>query len=321
MDHPSTQEKSQVETTPKEAKSGKSLKQKIIANKKKLLVLGAVLLVILLLVGGNSYLQYRENKAGGQGDKNASGTDAPVPGAIAKVGNEYIFQKDLDVETANYPGPKSAETNKLLMDKLVKDSVILQSAEAEKIASVSADIYNTPSKNYAKRMARIKDIKGLVNSKTDHLKGTIVNVWFNNYEPAKIGLEAGKKLAFERISTLQKRVAGGQITIEEAGNIIRRDPSYGDLDVGYKSNASFAFNEKKGEKITFNPDFDQQLWSLNPGEVTNVYLGKIISGFTQQSEESFYAFGQVSEKVDNGNSLDFEAWLGNNQKNYEITYY
>jgi hypothetical protein len=321
MDHPVTEDKSFKESTPAEAKSGKSLKQKIIANKKKLLVLGGVLLVILLLISGNSYLQYREKQLGGSDNAKTSEGNAPVPGAIAKVGNEYIFQTDLDVEAANYPGPKNAEVNKKLIEKLVKDSVVLQSAEAEKIASVSADFYNTPNKNFTKRMARIKDIKSLVNNKTDHLKGTIINVWFNNYEPAKIGLEAGKKQAFERISALQKRVINREITIDAAGEIIRRDASYANLDVGYKSNASFSFNEKKGDKITFNPDFDQELWRLNPGEVTNIYLGSIVSGFTNQSEESFYAFGQVVEKVDNGNNLDFDGWLNNHQKNYEITYY
>jgi hypothetical protein len=339
MEKSSSESVSNISSLAAESQSKDSPKNTLInhirKNRKKIsLALGIIVLLVIigLLFFKKNLEQIFMSGNSGKGEKLTEQTlnNASSPAnssqekpkdAIAKVGDEYIFQTDLDVELANYPGTKDEVTRKQLLTKLVNDSIAIQAAGAEKILAINPAVFNTPGKDYGKRIADLKAIKSLVNKKTDHLSGTIVNVWFNNYEPAKIGLEAGKKLAFERISALQKRVAGKEITIEEAGNIIRRDPSYADLDVGYKVNASFQFSQNKGGKITFNPDFDQNLWRLNSGGVSDVYLGSIVSGFTNKSEEAFYAFGQVTEKVDNGNSVDYEKWLKGREGKYEVTYY
>jgi hypothetical protein len=295
------------------------VQHKVIAGLGVLIALCLIALIIYIL---QSKPDISKNTGTAKINDSAAPAVVPVPeNAIAKVGEEFIYQKDLDVELANYSGNKDETTKKLLTEKLVKDSMTLQAARKENMASVSAEIYNNDDKNYGKRFEVLRTIETKINSRLDQISGTMISVWFYNMLPGKIGVEKGKAEAFKRISDLHKRVVSKEITIEQAANLIKNDPSYEDLDYGYAVNALVPFKNKKGEKITFDEGYNNILWKTNPGEITDVYLASTVNEYTHQNTESYYVFGQIKDKIDRGNSEDFAKWLENRKGDYEVTYY
>ena len=329
MENPPTQ----TPVDPKNATPGgnnqSTTKQSILKNRKALIIIAVVVvLLIALFLLSRSYgpLSDKSQMPGsGSGDdlNKAPGANysAEKPKtAIAKVGEEYIFQEDLEVELANYSGNKDENVKKILVDKLVKDSIILQAAKKENLATVSGEIFNSNLKNYGKRFGELKAVEEKFYNNIPRISGTIVTVWFYNMYPAKIGLEAGKAEALKRITALHRRVKNGEITIEQAGDLIKKDPSYDNLDFGYTVNALYSFTEPKGDRITFDDGYNEILWKTNPGEITDVYLARTINEFSGVNDEAFYIFGQVTEKTD-GNGQGFPEWYEKQKGNYEVTYY
>lgn len=336
------EEQTPPSTPPEISNDANNWKKTLVIRKKKIIISGVVVLIILGFVifllaqknGGlfsngifnNSGSSDKSSLNGDQGkvgsdDDGKSGDEQKPDNAIAKVGKEYIFQRDLDYELTFQPGAKTDELKKMLTQKLVGDSVALQAAQQEKLVSLGNTEFNVEAKDYQKRFDTIRDIRKTVDNRIDHISGTMVSVWFNNMKPAKIGLEQGKQEAFKRISALHQRVVDKEITIEQAGNAIKNDPSYDSLDFGYMNNALYEFNFPKGRQITFDKGYDEILWKTNSGDLTEVYLGKTVNEFSGKEEESFYIFALVKEKVDRGNGLDYQKWVEKQKKNYEINIY
>lgn len=285
--------------------------------KKQKIILAAAVAVILILTAWFILFMTRQTS----NQKNDPTSVNRPNTAIAKVGDEYIFQEDLDIELANYPGTRDDNTKKMLLQKLVSDSIVVQAADKDKILALNPAVYNLSDKDYGKRISDIKAIEKKINSSTDQISGGIVSVWFHNYEVPAMGLEKAKQTAFDRVSALHQRVLSKEITIAQAGNIIKSDPFYAQLDVGYKNNAFAAFSDPKGDHISVDENFNKEIWKLRPGEITPVFLGWNVNGFTNQEEEAFYAFAQVEAKVDTGNTQNFNRWLEAQKPNYEVIYY
>lgn len=300
----------------------KSLSQKqIIFIIGGLVILTVLIIVLAVLLSKKEAWLGTKDETGRTENSFSPVAITPPENAIAKVGEEFIYQTDLDIELANYPGPKGEATKKTLLDKLVNDSIILQAAQKANLVKLDPEVYNADNKNYGKRINDIKNIQTKMDSEVDQISGKMVSLWFYNYKPAKIGLEKGKEEAFRRISALHARVVNKEITMNEAANIIKSDPSYGDLDFGYENNAISTFSSNKGKRIAIDQGFDPVLWKTNPGEITEVYLGKNTNEFTNELVESFYVFGQVDKKIDNGNSQTYAQWLEAQKGNYEVTYF
>ena len=315
-------------TTPKPASTNPVDKFKAMPKKQKLLLGGVVLVLVVVIIG--LFLGRKEqNKQSGveNGETNYSvNPDVSDPGpkpenAIARVGGEYIFKEDLDIEMANYPDPKDDNTKKMLTEKLVKDSIILQAGGKEKILAINPAVFNTQYKDYGKRISDIQAIEKNVNARTDQVAGGVVSIWFHNMVIPEIGLERAKQIAFEKITSLRERVAKKEITIQQAGDIVKNDSSLSQVDVAYKNNAFVPFTQDKGERITVDGDFNDLIWKTAAGEVTPVHLGHNINGFNNQDEEAFYAFAQVSTKIETGQYQSFQSWYDAQKSAYQVTYY
>lgn len=293
-----------------------SPKPRIVIQKRTLfIILAAIILLIIASIG--FFLFQNTQKKTTEMTKNDTSTPK---GAIAKVGDEYIYQKDLDTELANFPGATDEATKKRLIQKLVKDSIILQAGEKDKLIQLHDTTYNSGDKKYMERIAEVKAVEKAVDSKTDQISGEMISIWFNNQLPAKIGIEKGKEEAFKRITALQKRVAAKEITMKQASELILSDPSYANLDYGYANNALIPFSYPKGKQITVDSDFDDVLWKTPQGGVTPVFLGKTLDAAGKEIE-AYYIFGKVDKKIDDGNTLDFNRWYNSVKGNYDITYY
>lgn len=282
-----------------------------------------VILIVALLLGGGFYLftQFKSNKTPSSNTQNQANTQPPEPGVIAKVGDELIYQRDLDIELTAYPPIGNLdERKKVLIQKMATDSAILQTAKTNNIiANLGSDIFNSEGKDYLKRLKTIEGIKSKVEGESGKIVGAIVSIWFYNFGVnAPIGYDEGKQLALQKITKLQADVKSDKMTIEQAAEAIRNDGGMSQLDPGsYKQNALQPFDTSVENLITQNPDLDKQLRSLPLGGVSDIFL----STEPFFDKPGFYQFGQITGKVNNSKFGSLDEWIKKGQKNYAITLY
>lgn len=242
---------------------------------------------------------------------------------IAKVGDETIWQKDLDYELSMYPtqGKNMEEVRKQLLDKLVRESIVLQGGRAEKLATVGPTIFNVSGKDYLKRFQTVQDIEEKVKANADTIEGTAVALYIFNTQFGRLGYNKAKELVTPKAKDLYDQVKSKKISIEEAAKKIQEDSSLGGADVNYKGNSMYKFKEKKGDKVTLYPDFDAQLYKLKPGEVSSLYVGKDKHPKTGEMIDAVYIFAQVTKQLSSNGKPNFEEWFNKYKKQYEVTYY
>lgn len=242
---------------------------------------------------------------------------------ILSVGKENIYKKDLDYELKNYVSLNKEDDKKNLINKIIKDSIILQGAEADGLVKLDKSVFNSPQKEYPQRMELVNEIVAKINSESDILNGGVVSLWFYNKGPGKIGYDKGRETAGKIITDLRSRVAGKKITLERAAQEIRNNPNLSFVDVAYLSNAYFKFNKNPSKAIVFDPKFDAVIKKLKTGEVSDVYLAKSkewINGKPSNKEiDSVYMFAQIHSRKKNGVG-SFESWYRSKAKIYAIKY-
>ncbi len=284
------------------------------------------LFLILLVVGGFILLRIWVNRPTAPTPNLSSKlqqTNRPVkPKAdvVLKVGEELIYQKDLDFELAFYPVQAgSVEKNQLLLQKIASDSAVLQGARADGLITLDPTTFNDKNKDYLKRIQLVEKAKGLVNNKTNKVTGVIVSVWFYNFgQPGPLGYEKGQQFALEKITALHKSIQSGRMTAEQAVEAVRNDTSLAQIDPGsYKNNARQAFSATGGDIISQNPQLDASIRKLNSGEVSDIFLSTE-RGF---DKPGFYQFGQVTDKISSGQNINFDNWLKQVQQRYETVIY
>lgn len=284
-------------------------------NKKRspgliLAIIGAAIFILIILLILNYY------RIISLGDLGKSGRQI-----IVKVGQENIYQKDLDREFFYYPLSKNSDTEKLLKQKIVKDSITLQAMQVEGLIKLDESVFNSFQKDYLKRTKLIAEAKKMFENRRDRISGNVISIWFYNSRPAVVGYEKGKEIALSKITALQAQVKSKKITIQKAAQEIMDDSSLKEVDVSYRSNAIMSFQKAAKDAITFDPGFDSLIRSLAPGEITDIYLAKDKDKDTGKPVDAVYMFAQVYERTANGNIMDFDQWYAQQEKRYEITYY
>lgn len=241
--------------------------------------------------------------------------------AVMKVGEELIYQQDFDFEKSQYPPVQGVDINKLLVDKIITDSIILQAAKADGVITLDNSVFNSKNKNYLNRVKLIKQIKKTINEKSDSISGSYVTIWFFNDVAPKIGLEKAKQIALEKITKIHADVKVGKLTMKEAGEVIAKDNSLEDIDPAHASNAYYEFTKKTNEKFSTDPKIDALVSSLKEGEISDVYLAKATPFTLGKETEALYKFIQVDKKISSGKFTGFEDWLSQKKKLYEVIYY
>lgn len=243
---------------------------------------------------------------------------------IMKVGQENIYQKDLDTEEKAFPPIKNVDKKKLLLDKIAKDSILLQGARDDGIVNLDTSVFNSPQKDYAKRIDLIGAIKKKIDEKSDNLTGAIVSIWFYNKAPGRVGYEKGRKLALAAITKIHDDVVKKKLTIEQAGQAIRNDPLLGRVDPAYLNNALLKFSKSPSQSLIFDPGFDAIIKKLTTGAVSNVYLAKTKQWQNGQPTDSMidsvYMFAQVTARKKSTNS-GYDDWYSQKAKSYAVTIY
>jgi hypothetical protein len=238
----------------------------------------------------------------------------PPDKIIARVGEENIYQKDLDAELDHYP-TKDDAAKKLLLNKIIEDSKLLQEAKKENLLPIDNTIYNSPEKDYMGRIGAISKIKIELAKKNIGLKGSIISIWFLNDHVGPLGYEKAKALALKKITYLHTQVKSGNSTMEQVAENIRNDTSLAQLDANYKNNAIFSFNVTPDKTITWEKEFDKMLWELNAGEISDIFTA-VSPDFDNNNKvvPAYYMFGTVTDKLK-------ETVTPASETNYEVTYF
>lgn len=259
-------------------------------------------------------------QGGANGTSNTNGTGAAPTTAdvVATVGKETIYTEDLDYQKSLYTGDATKIPKKDFVDQLVKDSVILQAGADAGFIKLDSSFFNGHDKNYLLRAKNIQDIKEKIQSQANSLDGYVVSIWFANDVQPAMGYDKAKQFAYQKITALQQQVKLKQITIQQAGAMIKADSSLAQVDEAYKVNAIFPFSKKQGELITISKDLDAALWQQPIGGTTDVILVKSMPTFDTKDIDAVYMFGQVTGKTGNSTISNFDAWYSQQQTKYAV---
>ena len=92
------------------------------------------------------------------------------------------------------------------------------------------------------------------------------------------------------------------------------------IDLAYKTNASLDFKVKKDESITSDTKFNEAIFKLTEGQLTDIFTGSSPTPNGNLVETRFH-FAQLSKRTVNDKFDSFENWLESKRKAYAITYY
>lgn len=303
-------------------------------DKKKLILIGGAFIVLLFVVVALLVLRSKPavtktNPAGTEQPSlsvtpvsfKPTGTAvAPMQGAIAKVGDEYLYDADLNYELTYYPAADPQGAREIVTAKMIEDSVILQGAAADGMIRLDPTIYNSREKDYAKRIETVKQLKDQLDQKATVLEGSVISIWFNNMGPGAIGYDKGKSMALAEITRLQKDLADKKISMDQAGYQIKNNLDLAQLDSSYRANAIFSFSVDNDQKITYNPDIDKQIYALNQGDISGVLTGKDLDPKTGQSVDAVYMVAQVTKRGKT-TVTSYDKWLEEKSKAYPVVKY
>lgn len=278
--------------------------------KKQKMLWGAGIAVLLVLILG--WFIYSRNNSSKTGSSEV---------IIASVGNTQIPETYLDMELQYYPASNSAETKKLLTEKLINDEITLQYGVGKGIVEDLPFNSSPNSDQYMDRIARINKVKKTIEAQADGIYGSIVSVWFyNNGHIGPQGLEKGQQIAYQTISPVYDQVKTGKTTMQAAGQVIASNKNLSEIDPAYDANAFAVVYSPPGKPVTFWPEFNKMFENAKPGSVTPLYLAQT-SGPNGNLINSLYIFGQVDKKVTGQGYTNYQEWLalqkqGKNIKNY-----
>lgn len=313
-------------------------------NKLPLIIAGGVLfLVVLIFVVVTAVLQQRSNSSssttatdsasvdtgssgftGGGTTQSQSGQNKPrVPalGAVMTVGEEILYQEDLDRFLQVLP-PSTPEREKLARTAMKEESIALQAGAKAGVITLGPSFYNARNKDYEQRSTRYVAVQQGIKQRTARISGSVLSLWFfNNNQAGSAGYEQGKRIALQKMTELHTRVKNRQLSMTEAAAELKQDTTLERLDVVWQQNAIFTFeNVGPDEQITFDDSFNKKIRSVAAGGVTDLTLLSVDSNGTQR--EALYTFAQVASKS-NGSIQEgsFEEWLSVQQKNYDVIDY
>ena len=240
---------------------------------------------------------------------------------VMKVGIEEIYERDYKYERARYRSKDSESTNrKKLLDKMATDSAVLQGAMEDKILTLDQTTFNSPTKDYAKRIKLISALKNRVESKSRNIEGVVVSIWSNNGGAGALSYEKRDQIARKKIIDLHEKVKSGSITAMQATEMIIADKSLSSVDPSYRINARVIFQASYEGAMTISETLNEEIRKTEEGGVTAIVsvsadeptLGKVV--------DSIYSFAQITKK--GGKSItSYRTWLKDKVKKYEKTIY
>lgn len=281
------------------------------SNKKYLLIL----LLVFALIFGGLYIEKSSalySRLSGYINKNK---------VIAIVGSEQIFEKDLESELSYAPPVQSVDKN-IYLEKIIDDSIVLQTVADKKLITLDKSYFNNPEKDYKKRLEIVETSRSILTNSENRIKGRAIVIWFyNNNHIGPMGYEAAKNIASEKIETVFERVISNQITLDEAVQEIRGDSSLALIDPVYKTNAVLDFNETSKKKITFDEYYNKLIWETDEGEYTPITLLSTSEVPENTTTGVAYSFAYVEQKNVDGLDVELSEYIQNRKSEIGVKYF
>ena len=300
-----------------------------------LLILLVISIVVLaLLWAGYFYLTTRN-----QGEQVPSS-------AIAKVGNEYLYDADLQrLITLN---GSLASDKTVLTNQLIDESIFLQMGAQENWISLEKSFFNAANKDYSLRQQKVDLVKEAFNdAKTS---GTWTNIlilryWFDQETDfiKNNSINAAAQLAENTLKTQIDQVNQENMSFEQAALVLngyseysqKLNPDYGkdaqyfaDNDTIQRPNSIYSLrkyplNLSSVSELNFNIKDEASVLnffnSAKEGETSALY--KIEDRVGDRITNGFYIVFQVKEKRIGYEQNEFDTWLESNKDNFTITKY
>jgi hypothetical protein len=201
---------------------------------------------------------------------------------------------------------------------MIEDSIILQAGQKEGLIELTSDIFNNRNKNYTNRLKAVELVKSKVGARQETITVELFALWFYNTQPAEIGLEKGKQIAFQKMSAIHSQLKTKKIDSKQAADLIKSDTSLAQLDKAYVSNAYSEVTATPEEHLTFDNEFDAKIRALQPGDITDLYLAKFSYKKDQPPSDVAYVIAKMVDKK-NGVITSQTEWLQDYKKQYEVT--
>lgn len=245
--------------------------------------------------------------------------------AVAKVGEEELFQSDLDYYLTIYFAGQGQTAKDKALQKAIDDSIILQEGLKSGFISLNQAVFNSSYKNMASRSALIETAGKKIEQKNiKTISGEIVSMWFNNansYPPPSIGIEKAKQTAKQKVDAIYQDLKPGKITMPQAAQRIRSDSSQGLIDPSYLGNAYSKFtNLTRDQKLFADQSIDDAVWDMSKNELSPVLLAKDLDNKNNQLFEAFYTIIKVTN-TSSGNLVGLEELIRGLRSQYEIIRY
>ena len=260
---------------------------------------------------------------------------AKPAGKIAKIGKEEIYQNDLDfwadAYNQRFSGLDETKKREEILKIIQEQSLILQEAEKQKIATLTPEVFNHPSKDYPQRNILVDKLKTQLEKLIiTNVSGEAVSVWFYNPSAGKpiIPFGEAKKFAWEKINKVYQKVKEGEIDIQQAGEIIKNDASLAKIDPAYQTNAYLKFENKTKANPPFaKEELNRVAFALKEGEVSEILVVPYQvpedpenpnSPFVEK--ECHYTFIKINRRL-TSDFISFSQWLDEKKKEYPIQLY
>jgi len=306
--------------------------------KNKLIILFVLLLIFLVLI---AIFIFQKNKKNQETAQHPSTPSKPIPTKsiispqttalfppeqkIAQVGEEIIYGKD-----ANYIVNKRYavdivtrigidEVKKRALEDAEQDSILLQEGSKASETELSPSIFNNPNKNNDIRQKIVDDFKSKQLENEEKISGALISVWYHNVRLPSIPLAEAKTLASQKITKIYNDLKAGRITFPQAGDILKNDTSLSKIDISYKDNAYFEFNDHpKSQKSIVYDELEKRLWQLDEGQMSEIIQYPDPSIPLGSNEEEFFGIIKVYKLTNKGNG-SYSDWLNGEKQKYAIS--
>lgn len=231
----------------------------------------------------------------------------------------FFSFRGLDNGANHNPDDPTIDRDTLLKEKMITDSIILQAGAQEGYITLDPTVYNSSTKDYFKRIEAVRTVKKQVTFDAASIHGALVAIWFMNNNPGPAGYEKGREIAYATIKPLYDQVKNGAMTIQEAGKRVAETEELAQVDRAYKVNAFIEFRKLTGEKLVYDETFNQTIYGLNPGELTDLVVLKDYEGGRKEVyKEAAYMFAQLFGKKESA-VVSFENWLQERRGRYDVS--
>ena len=251
----------------------------------------------------------------------------PPSQKIANIGQETIYGADLNnIINTRYTknaiiGKTVEEVKKRALNNALEDTILLQEEEKLGGNDLVPPIFDTPDKNYILRRKIVQEIKNKRLANQEKINGAFISIWYHNVRLPSIPLTDAKKLAFEKIQKVYNDIKSGKMTFQQAGESLKNDKSLASIDLSYKGNAYYDFNDRTSENPVFvYPDLEDRLWKLDEDEMSEIFQHPSQTVSLGKEKEEFFGIIYVSKWTNKGNG-NYKDWLDKAKQQYEISIY